>query len=176
MPAILGWGTPLRLPQGLPSGPGASAALTPSWGASPQSPVFPECFLTLWSPQPHSPQSFQLQLRVPRGPCPDGVCGEPALGPLDPQGVSLPCGAPTPILLVPSNSRWGHPRARCPAGMAAPAQLSPPDCGGEPVQGCFPRDDGTGSPSLRRAAQVSMWAPNHPAAQNSALCPLPPVC
>lgn len=131
----------------------------PLVGSQPSVPCFSRVF-----PYPvEPPPPFSSVLPAPAtgapGPCPDGVCGEPALSPLDPQGASLPCGAPTPILLVPSSSRWGHPRAWCPAGAAASAQLSPPDCSGETVQSCFPCDDDTRNPSLRRGVQVQHLGP-----------------
>lgn len=116
LPTILGRGSPLQLPQGRPSGPGASAALTPSWGASPQALGFPGCFLTLWDPHPHTPHSFQRLLWVPQGLMPRlGVWGA-STRPPGPPGCFLTLWSPHPHTPRPLQLQVGTPPSPVPTG------------------------------------------------------------
>lgn len=117
LPTTLGWGTPL------PSGPGASAALTPSWGASPQALGFPGCFLTLWDPHPHTPHSFQLLLRVPQGLAQIGCVGASTRSP-GPPGCFLTLWSPHPHTPRPLQLQVGTAPSPVPSagGSLRPAQ------------------------------------------------------
>lgn len=172
MPAILGWGTPLWLPQGLPSGPGASAVLSPSWGASPQSPVFPECFLTLWSPHPHSPQSFQLQLRVPRAHAQTGCVGSQRSAPWTPRVLPYPVEPPPPYSSSPPALGGDTPEPGAQQGWQPPPSSARLTAVGRPSRAASHVTMTLEILPSGGVSRFSIWAPKPPCSPE--LCPLPP--
>ena len=140
--------------------------MTPWWGACPQALGLPECSLTLWGPHPPTLSPSSSSSGCLGASCPDGVCVEPALGPRDPQVVSLPPYSSAPPTL------GGHtPEPRAQRGWQ-----TPPSSALLTAVGTQSRAASHVKMMLQvlpsgRVSRFSIWAPKPPCSPE--LCSLP---
>lgn len=173
LPTILGRGSPLQLPQGRPSGPGASAALTPLVGSQPSGPWFPRVFPYPVGPPP--PYSSLLPAPAMGAPGPHaqiGCVGSQHSAPWTPRVFPYPVEPPPPYSSAPPTPGGDTPEPGAHRGWQPPP--------------CSARLTAVGRPS-RAASHVKMtlevlpsgglsrfsiWAPKPLCSPE--LCPLPP--